>query len=487
MPSTPTTRAQVDGHRFLLRRARQAVVSRDVRMLHDPLGRQDAGLAVGLVVALVASAGAALMAFVRPAPDVDRAQILVGRDSGAMYVRAGDTVHPVLNLASARLVLGSAAEPVVVRDADLAKTPRGGLLGIPGAPSALPPALDAAAAAAVRWTVCDEGAAAQGSTDVERTVVVVDGTDRGQLTQADAATRPLSGDSAVLASFAGSGWLLRDGTRSAVDLGDRPLLEALGLADAPVRPVSAALLDSLPEIDAVRRPRIAGAGEPVPYALPGLRVGQVFTVTSATGTTTYVALRDGVQEVGTVLADVVRSTSTVGDVVAVPPDAMDVPRSTSLGTAAFPRVRPSVERPASAPVLCVRTTTDAALSSRPRTISSGARLPAVRRPVEVAAADGPGPAVDAVSVPGSGVLLGPVPRGTGPGSAGRTVLDDTGVRHEVPDDETAAVLGLGGTPVPVEGPALWRLPSGPALDRPSALRVHDGLAPDPAAVVTAPR
>ncbi|MDT5333431.1 MAG: hypothetical protein QOF31_4728, partial [Mycobacterium sp.] len=36
------------------------------------------------------------------------------RDSGALYVRIGDIVHPVLNLASARLVAGTPANPEAV-------------------------------------------------------------------------------------------------------------------------------------------------------------------------------------------------------------------------------------------------------------------------------------------------------------------------------------------------------------------------------------
>src|SRR5699024_5344931 len=161
VPLKPTTRAQVDGHRFLTRRARHAVVARDVWMLHDPLKRQTTGLTVGVVGAVIGVAGAAVLALLDPAPDVDATTIMVGRDSGQMYVRAGETVHPVHNLASARLVLGEPAEPRTVRDADVAGTPRGGLLGIPGAPSALPAHRDAGAAAAVSWTVCDEVADAE--------------------------------------------------------------------------------------------------------------------------------------------------------------------------------------------------------------------------------------------------------------------------------------------------------------------------------------
>ncbi|MFD2393086.1 type VII secretion protein EccB [Dietzia aerolata] len=329
MPLKPTTKAQVDGHRFLTRRARHAVVSRDVRMLHDPLKRQATGLTVGVIAAVVGVAGAAVLALLDPAPDVNSTPIMMGRDSGQLYVRAGDRVHPVHNLASARLVLGEAAEPETVRDSDIAGTPRGGLLGIPGAPSALPGHRDAEAAAAVSWTVCDEVADADRGRPrlLGTSVVAREGVGPGRETGLE---------EVMLVEVGGAGWLLRDGTRAKIDLADTDLLTILGVDGVDPRPVSAALIDPLPELAPVARPQIDLLGEPVDYGLDGLRIGQVFTVATATGPQTFVALADGVQEVGPVLGDVIRSTSTVGEVVRVAPDRMGVPRSVALDTGAYP-------------------------------------------------------------------------------------------------------------------------------------------------------
>lgn len=47
MAVTPTTRWQVNGYRFLVRRMEHALVRRDVRMLHDPMRSQSRALAVG--------------------------------------------------------------------------------------------------------------------------------------------------------------------------------------------------------------------------------------------------------------------------------------------------------------------------------------------------------------------------------------------------------------------------------------------------------
>lgn len=467
MPLRPTTKAQVDGHRFLTRRARHAVVSRDVRMLHDPLKRQSTGLTIGVVAAVVGVAGAAVLALLDPAPDVGTTQIMVGRDSGEMYVRVGDMVHPVQNLASARLVLGQAAAPETVRDADIAETPRGGLLGIPGAPSALPAHRDAGAVGAISWTVCDEVADAdRGHPRVVGTSILAS-EDAGQ-------GRETAADEIVLADVDGAGWLLRDGTRARLDLDDSELLSILGLSDVTPRPVTGALIDPLQELDPVVRPEIDLLGEPVDYGLAGLSIGQIFTVDTASGTGTYVALADGVQEVGPVLADVIRSTSTVGEVAEVAPDQMGVPRSVALEVEAFPLTRPTVLTTVDSPVLCVREVAGGDASARRMAIIAGAPVPEPSQVRPVAGADGAGPAVDAVGVPGGGLLVTASGRGTATHGAVMTIVSDTGVRFDVPDAETAGALGLGGSPVSVDGGILSRLPAGPRLDRASALVSRDG-------------
>lgn len=468
MPLKPTTKAQVDGHRFLSRRARLAVVVRDVRMLHDPLRRQSAGFAVGVAAAVLGCVGAAVLALLDPMPDVERAVIMVGRESGQMYVRAGDTVHPVFNLASARLVTGQPAEPMTVRDSDIAGTRRGGLLGIPGAPSALPAPRDAAGVAAVSWTVCDEVADADRGLPriVSTSVVARDG--------AVGPGRETSVDEIVLADQDGRGWLLRNGTRSRIDLADGDLLSILGLEGIAPRPVTAALIDPLPEVDPVVRPEIEMAGRPVDYGLDSLRIGQVFTVDTASGRATYVALADGVQEVGPVVADVIRSTSTVGSVETVEPDRMGVPRSVALDVDAFPSDLPTVLATRDSPMLCVRDSGREGTATRRMTVVAGAPAPSESEARTVAGADGGGPAVDVVGIPGGGMLVTAVGRGTSTRGTVTTIVTDAGVRFDVPDQETAAVLGVAGAPVPVDGAIIDRLPAGPRLDRRSALVSRDG-------------
>src|SRR6476661_818081 len=109
-----STKLHVSGYRFLLRRMEHALVRGDVRMLDDPLRAQSLSLSAGAVVAAIIVAVCAVVAFVRPPGVLGSAPIVMVRDSGALYVRVGDVVHPVLNLASARLIAGTPADPEVV-------------------------------------------------------------------------------------------------------------------------------------------------------------------------------------------------------------------------------------------------------------------------------------------------------------------------------------------------------------------------------------
>ena len=102
LPRQPSTRLQISGYRFLLRRLECALLGRDIRTVNEPLRAQTASLTAGCLMATIAIAGCALLALLRPQAQLDHAQIVMGQQSGALYVRVGDTWHPVLNLASAR-------------------------------------------------------------------------------------------------------------------------------------------------------------------------------------------------------------------------------------------------------------------------------------------------------------------------------------------------------------------------------------------------
>src|ERR1700744_625899 len=106
MPAQVTTREQVNGYSFLIRRLEHALIRADSRMIHDPMRGQMRSLMVGLVIAVLVAGAAGVLAFFKPTPNLGDAQILLSKSNGALYVRIGDRVRPVLNLASARLIVG---------------------------------------------------------------------------------------------------------------------------------------------------------------------------------------------------------------------------------------------------------------------------------------------------------------------------------------------------------------------------------------------
>lgn len=148
-----TSSAQVSGHRFLKRRVEHALVLGDARMIHDPLARRYRAALSGMILALLIGAGAGLMAVIRPAINPGEASILRS-DSGALFVRAGERIHPVANLATARLIAGSPEDPARISDAVLLREPLGPPLGIPDAPGVFA----AGAVDELHWAACAEPA-----------------------------------------------------------------------------------------------------------------------------------------------------------------------------------------------------------------------------------------------------------------------------------------------------------------------------------------
>ena len=132
----PTTKAQVSGHKFLVRRMQHALVFGDVSMIHDPLASRQRALVFGTVAVVLIALGSGLLAWLRPDPEPGQSN-LVRSEQGQLYVRVDETLHPVANLASARLILGEATDPVTIGATALEDIALGTPLGIVDAPIAL--------------------------------------------------------------------------------------------------------------------------------------------------------------------------------------------------------------------------------------------------------------------------------------------------------------------------------------------------------------
>lgn len=482
MAATPTTKWQVGGYRFLVRRMEHALVRRDVRMLHDPMRSQSRALAVGLVVACLGLAGCAALALLRPQDKIGDAVIVVGKDSGAMFVRVEDTFHPVLNLASARLIVGRPDDPVMVKESELDGRTRGALVGIPGAPSSLPHDPDGTS---VPWTVCDT-LASVGS--VAGTSVLA-----GDPRYDDDIT-PLGDTDAFLWRTDDGTFLVYNGVRARVDLADRAVVRALGLESAEPSDVSAALANTIPVVPDITPPLVPLAGELPPYDIGGKTIGSVVKV-SGVDVRYYVVLRDGIQSVSEATAQLITFADSQGspEIESLNPDDLQPAQTVrGLEVDTFPATAPTVVDGGAKPVSCLSWIPQAAPDGGPTAqlvASSGRALPVddSARPVRLAQADGGGPAADEVYVAqGAGGFV--TTTGIAPTSV-RTdasfFVADTGVRFGVADADAATALGFG---IPSSAP--WQivelLGRGPTLSREAALTAHDGVGPDANAAALQP-
>lgn len=452
-------RIGLSGYRFLLRRLESALLGLDLGDANELRRTWTAPLWLGGALAAIALAGCAVLGVLRPHPDLGQARIVLGQPSGALYVRVGDTWHPVLNVASARLIATTAADPQPVPDADMGRTKRGPLLGIPGAPQLLGRPLSPAEAA---WTICD-------THETGATTVVV-GPAGG------ASARRLGPDHALLVAAApGSpAYLLYQGRRAVVDLADNAAVRSLRLEGRVPQAVSQSLLNAVPEAAPVSVPRIRGAGGAA-AGLPGFPVGSVLRVARGDGDEYYVVLAAGVQRIGQVAADLLRYSDSRGttNIVTVAADAIRTAAVVNtLPVAGFPDRAPALE---AGDTVCV-TANPAPSGNFDTAFLTGAGLPVPpgATPVALSQADGRGPALDAVYLPpGRNAYV------RGNGRAGtRYLVTDTGVRFGIRDDDAARDLGLG-APIPGPWPLLAPLPSGPELSRQNASVARDAAAGTP--------
>ncbi|QTI67838.1 type VII secretion protein EccB [Gordonia polyisoprenivorans] len=487
-----TTKAQVNGYRFLLSRLEHALVRRDARMLHDPMRSQMRALVLGTVLALLALAGFGIWGLVKPQGSVGKSAILVSKNSGGLFVVIDETLHPVLNLASARLIVGDDAAPTSVSDRKLSGYPRGALLGIPGAPAGLP---GSAHPGTSTWSVCDRIADRQpaGRTDGPHSVRLAVIGERPVLGDRFRTGAP---DDAVLASDGRSTFLLytlRRGDRSMpvraeVDTADPAVMRAFGLEGATVRSVSTGLLNSVPEVAPLRVPDLATTGVPV-ISAPGVRTGSVVRTVGIDGAAHYYAVLSGaVQPVGAATAEMLRLAEDGGaaEVMTVAPAVVNaVPHTaTTLPVGEFPSRPPHLVDVSAAPTLCTTWDRGADDPHAATSMLFGRGLPIVssQRPVALASADGSGPGIDEVFLrPGSGEYLrvtGNEPDSTR--SESLFYLNDSGIRFGVADVATGRILGLGDAPALAPWSVVSLLTPGPTLSRHDALVAHDAIAADPA-------
>jgi type VII secretion protein EccB len=492
MPAQVTTRAQVNGYRFLIRRLEHALIRADSRMIHDPMRGQMRSLLVGLIVGVLVVGAAGVLAFFKPMPNIGDAQILLSKSNSALFVRIGDRLYPTLNLASARLIVGKSDPPKQVDDKFLNQLPRGPMVGIIGAPTSISAGDDASPSS---WTVCDttqtpKATESVGQTSIETTVLANDPVLGDDI-------RTATPEEMILTQFGGTDFLLYQGMRAPIDLTNPMLVSALHLKGGKVRDVSPGLLNSFQLVDPVVPVSIPGAGEDANYLSPGYRVGSILKTSDSRGEQLYVVLREGLQPISEATADVIRYSGS-------DPIAVEEPQSVSPGLVSkapvvdaldvdhYPAASPRIVNVDPDSVVCMawQRVNGAARATNRLLVGQRLPLPQQAKPVRLATADGNGPGLDSVYLkPGTGRLIQAT--GAAPDSPAMGQLfyvSDVGVRFHIKDLPSAASLGLTGAKGDngkndvaklAPWPVISLLPPGPELSQEAALIAHDGMPADP--------
>ena len=501
------TRHQVTGWRFVMRRIASGIALHDTRMLVDPLRTQSRAVLTGALVVITGVAGCFVFSLIRPSGSAGNSPVLADRSTAALYVRVGEKLHPVLNLTSARLIIGRPVNPTTVKSSELDQFPRGNLIGIPGAPERMVQNSSPDA----NWTVCDSVSVTAGHPGRSTGVTVIAGAPDTSSAGHGARAAELQLRQAVLASHPDgeetSTWLLWEGRRSRIDLTDHAVASALGL-DAQdrvtPRPIAAGLFNAIPEGLPLTVPAIPEAGNPASFSVPA-PIGAVVVAhgldsTVNNGLLYYAVLPDGLQPISPVLATILRNANSYG--LAQPPQlgadtVAKMPVSRGLDITRYPTQPVSVVNPTEAPMTCAYWRKPAKAAASSLTLLSGSALPI---PESMQAVELVGGGADQYNDAAARVVLAP---GTGyfsqtvVGQSGSAVgslfwIADTGVRYgidtEAPDgnlftsgamsSKTVAALGLRPPPVPIPWSILALFAPGPTLSRADALLAHDGLPPD---------
>ncbi|GKU34688.1 type VII secretion protein EccB [Mycobacterium montefiorense] len=479
-----STRTQVTGYQFLARRTSMALTRWRVRMEVEPGRRQTLAIVASVSAAVVICLGALLYSFISPAGQVGDSAIIADRDSGALYVRVGDRLYPALNLASARLITGRPDNPHLVRSSQIANVPRGPMVGIPGAPSNF----GAKTPTSSSWLICDTVA---GSTGVGSpsgvTVTVIDGTP-----DLSGRRRVLNGSDAVVLSYSGDTWVIRDGRRSRIDAANRSVLLPLGLTPEQIsmaKPMSRALFDALPVGPELTVPEVQNAGSPATFpGAPG-PVGTILITPQISGPQQYsLVLADGVQTLPPLVAQIMQNAGGANNSkpMTVEPSALaKMPVVNKLDLSSYPDNPLNVMDLRENPATCWWWEKTSGENRARIQVVSGPTIPVAqaetKKVVSLVKSDTTGRTADQVYFGPSFANFVAV-TGNDPGAKTTESLwwvTDAGARFGVDDTrDVREALGLQTTPSLAPWVALRLLPQGPTLSRADALVEHDTLPMD---------
>lgn len=483
MPSTPTTKSQVQAYKFVIRRMQSALVRKDAVMLHDPMRTHSRATMVGVALAVVGLAGFLIYGLISPKPvPPKKAGIVISEQTGQVYVLTEKPrkLIPTFNLASARLILlvqqeknasqadqsARAATTVQAPPAatvvdekylkGIAKTRK---MGIPDGPEVLPSSRDNTRTRG-KWAVCDEVDRNQNLNDPSiqqdiTTTVLVGKRDLGaSLAQNQGLLVTADGGKTTYLVYRTPSDINqpdREAVRAEVDLRKPAVQSTFNPAGMKARKITPGLLNAIPPVDELEVGTIQDRGKPSNMgSLPA--IGSVISV-QPTGEPQryYVVLRGGLQQVTKSAADVIRYEDSANQQRAVPvsPDEISaVPKDLrQLDVSQFPDQVPGLLEPNFRPTICLGWTPDTSDPDNPEQhtqVTVSARAPVGSdRTVQIGSPNTDGVRIDQFYMPSGTAAV--VHGAASPADFSRGpiyIISDRGVRYSVPDTRTANGLGV---------------------------------------------
>jgi type VII secretion protein EccB len=246
-------------------------------------------------------------------------KVIIGSESTTRYVVL-DTdgekqLHPVLNLASAKLLLKPSKYEIVEVDEetlDGGKIPHGATIGIPYAPDRLPDGGEATQQKT--WAVCTQPG---GGGSVQKAVFVFADREKKEvggehrLRRGEVMYVQGPDDRRFIVGRSGARYLLEPGESGDSDTVD--LLTRALVGTTEPQQVTSEWLNTLEEGDTVKFPEVPGFGDPADVAGSledeVSRVGMVLKAQSGSGPQHYVVLADEVRPITPFVADLLLSSA----------------------------------------------------------------------------------------------------------------------------------------------------------------------------------
>jgi type VII secretion protein EccB len=444
----------IQSYQFLTRRVVAAFVTRDADPEQSPLRKGVGALYAGIMVAILVGAGFGVYGLLTHTGNTSwqvDGTVVVEQETGAVFVYGNGELHPMLNLTSALLVAHRSPPTMVTVPAkELAGVPRTISVGIPYAPTSLPPASQALRGA---WAMCSGSDAT-----VMLSVGVVDR--GGTMVDRNHALLVNDGSRNYFENGAYHYFLVWRGVR--YPLTDSKATDSLYQVQ-PISAVGPAWLKSL-QIGQTIGPIYVPDKDTTSPTVPGRRVGDIVYATLGSGERqNYLVYSDGVLPITPLELAV-----TMGESATAPVEAeITLSQANSLPrTAKGPKSSTNPPAPDSAPPLVPRDSgqevcahiTDARTAPE---VWVGGSVAAMGAGIQVMGGGvGSSPMADRVAVPAGRFAITVDPSGTN-----YSIVTDTGVRYPVSDPSVLGYLGYSADlAVSLPNIVLSRLPVGPSLD-----------------------